>query len=158
MHADDASAKPGCWPCLFVCLKMSTNSFWSSLAQAMGASLGTSSPRNLFTTLNKLGRSSLLMPDAGKLKCRCVSPNPRWLLNPPDYRLGKLASNSCSLLPSLMHSSFRCCLTQISSFTFFPHIAIEPESGAEISQLHFTVCALLFPAFGLIFALTPCLN
>jgi hypothetical protein len=37
-----------------------------------------------FSVPNQPGRLSLLIPDADRLKCLCVSPNPRWLLNPPD--------------------------------------------------------------------------
>jgi hypothetical protein len=46
-----------------------------------------------------------------------------------------LSFSPCSLSPALFYASLIL-------------LAIEPESGAEISQLHFIVYALLFLAFG----------
>src|SRR5512133_2506628 len=136
MPADDVYAKQGSLLYPFIYLRMTANSFWLSHAQAMVASLGISSPPNPLETLNKLGTSSLPMPDDGKLKCRCVSPNPRWPSNPLDYSNWNLDLNSCSLLLWRIPFSFPCSPIQTSYSISFPDIVIEPESGAETSQLH----------------------
>ncbi len=88
MHADAANEKQVSWRSRFVYQRMTVHSFWLSLVQAMDANPGTFSRPSLCTLPNKLGRLSLLMPDAGKLRCRSVSPNPKWPLNPPDCASG----------------------------------------------------------------------
>jgi len=94
MPADAVTEKQASLPHPFICPMMNVNFFWSFLVQDTDASLGTSLPPNQSTRLNKPGRSSLPMPDVGRSRCPYVSPNRRWLLNPPGCTLGKLVSNS----------------------------------------------------------------
>src|SRR6185503_11205273 len=88
MHADAANEKQGSLRSQFVYRMMTVHSFWWSLVQALDANPGAFSQPNLCTLHNKLGRLSLLMLDAGKLRCLSVSPNPKWPLNPPDCSSG----------------------------------------------------------------------
>jgi len=60
------------------------------------------------------------------------------------------------LIASLAYA-FLLSLLANMDFLFSLVTVIEQESGAEISQLHFIACVLLFLVFGLTFALTPCL-
>jgi len=94
MPADVVNAKPALSPPRFTCPMMNINSFWLFLVQVMDASLGSSSRMNRSTLPNKPGRLSSLTPDVGRSRCLCALPNLKWLLNPPDYMLGKCVSNS----------------------------------------------------------------
>ena len=77
--------------CRCACPTMSVHSSWWFHDPALGASLGICSPPNELKMFNKPGRLFLLMPGAGKSKCRCALPNPSWLLNPRDCSIGKHA-------------------------------------------------------------------
>jgi hypothetical protein len=145
MSAAIASAKSGWWPSPSPILPMASPSGWWSLARDRARPPGICSPLNWCIPPIRPGKSSSILPAAGRWKWRYALTNPNWALRVCASFPGRCESNSSISWLSLMNSCSNCCSLILSScapISCKPGV-IAPESGAGMPGLRFIDCVLL---------------